>query len=186
MTYPVCWMPRGLHATPVELRRQLQEAIDRYTDEYDTILLGYCLCGGSLEGIQARRSRLAAMNCYDCVNMLMKDEGVDRHSLYFTAGWIRSDDFIGKEYDRVLERRGPEKTKRVYRRILQGYDRMLMMDTGAYDLRSWEAEARAAAEKLELRYEEGPASLEALQKLLTHHWDENILVVEPGGLVKSQ
>ena len=101
LRYPVLWMERGLHAAPIQLRSRLEAAIRECEREYDTILLGYCLCGGSLEGMMSTKATLAAMNCYDCVNMLMNDEGIDQHSLYFTAGWLRSEQFIGKEYERL-------------------------------------------------------------------------------------
>lgn len=180
LRYPVLWMERGLHAIPVQLRSRLQEAIHECEKEYDTILLGYCLCGGSLEGVTSAKATLAAMNCYDCVNMLMKNGEIDNHSLYFTAGWLRSDQFIGKEYDATLQKRGPEKTARIYRKILKGYTHLRMMDTGAYDLQKWENTAKETARKLELDYDVKCASTEILRKLLTHRWDQSILVVPPG------
>lgn len=180
LQYPVHWMPRGLHAVPENLRRELQTVITSYEAQYDTILLGYCLCGGSLRGVRSARATLAAMNCYDCVNMLMCREGIDNHSLYFTAGWLRSDQFIGKEYDEVLKKRGAQKTEKLYSRILQGYTHLRMMDTGAYDLAACEEQARQAAQKLKLTYCVKQASTEILRKLLRHEWDETILTAQPG------
>ena len=183
LRYPVLWMERGLHAAPIQLRSRLEAAIRECEREYDTILLGYCLCGGSLEGMMPTKATLAAMNCYDCVNTLMNDEGIDQHSLYFTAGWLRSEQFIGKEYDATLQKRGPEKTARIYRKILKGYTHLRMMDTGAYDLQNWEKTAKETAQKLELSYDVKHASTEILRKLLTHCWDDSILVVPPGGTI---
>ena len=113
--------------------------------------------------------------------MLMKDRTMDKRSLYFTAGWLRSDQFMGREYDEALRKYGPEKTRRVYRRILKGYTHLRMMDTGAYDLRAWEGAARTTAQKLELQYDVTDASTEILRRLLTRRWDASILVIPPGG-----
>lgn len=184
LTYPVYWMPRGLHANPEQLHMQLQSAIDEVEKKYETIMLGYCLCGGSIRGIQTQRAVLAVINCYDCVNMLMKDTGIDCHSLYFTASWLRSEQFIGKEYDETVQKRGLDKADKIYRRILRGYTDLRMMETKCYNLSAYETQARDAAQKLGLRYSTTCASTEILYKLLTHQWDTSITVIQPGGTLE--
>ena len=39
--------------------------------DYDTILLGFCLCGNALHGVRAARARLIAPRFDDCIRMLL-------------------------------------------------------------------------------------------------------------------
>lgn len=183
-SYPVHWMERGLHSLPDRLRAELQTVIDELEGDYDTIILGYCMCGTSLDGIRSNKATLVAMNCYDCIRMLTQEIGMNNHSMYFTAGWIRSDGFIGKEFDAFAAKRGKERAERIYAKMLHGYSDLVMLETGAYDLSKWKSTALEACENLKLKYTERPASLQVLEDLLIGNWDaEHILVVNPGEVI---
>ena len=49
---PIVWVDAGLHEYPDRLREELQRQIALLEQDYDTILLGFCLCGRA-----ARRAR---------------------------------------------------------------------------------------------------------------------------------
>ncbi len=179
LNYPVCWMDRGLHASPDYLRVELQTMILRYETEYDTILLGYCLCGNSLRGLSSS-SVLHVMDFYDCIHMLISDRNVDKHSLYFTAGWIRSDEFIDREYQYAAARYGKKKASLIYAKILKGYTHLTLIDTKSYPLSEFIPQAEAATQRLHLCYRLTNGSTDILRSLLTCTANRHILRISPG------
>ena len=67
---PIVWVDAGLHEYPDRLREELQRQIALLEQDYDTILLGFCLCGNALHGVRAARARLIAPRFDDCIRML--------------------------------------------------------------------------------------------------------------------
>ena len=95
---PVRWLEMGLHDRPDELRRRLQAEIDNLDTEPgdEPILLLYALCGGGLNGIQARRRPLILPRAHDCIALLLGSN--ERHrdiqkdcigTYFYSRGWIR-------------------------------------------------------------------------------------------------
>ena len=68
---PIVWVDAGLHEYPDRLREELQRQVARLEQDYDTILLGFCLCGNALHGVRAARARLIAPRFDDCIRMLL-------------------------------------------------------------------------------------------------------------------
>ena len=66
---PVVWVDAGLHEYPDRLRQELERQIAALEQEYDSILLGFCLCGNALVGIGGQRAKLVApglMTAFGC------------------------------------------------------------------------------------------------------------------------
>lgn len=59
------------HVKPDELRRCIQDIIDRTSDKYDAILLGYGLCGNSTAGLRARSVPLVIPRAHDCCTVFL-------------------------------------------------------------------------------------------------------------------
>ena len=55
---PIVWLDAGLHEYPAKLRASLREKIAELEQSYDTILLGFCLCGNAMDGVGASRAQL--------------------------------------------------------------------------------------------------------------------------------
>ena len=68
---PIVWLDAGLHEYPAKLRASLREKIAELEQSYDTILLGFCLCGNAMDGVGASRARLVVPRFDDCIRMLM-------------------------------------------------------------------------------------------------------------------
>jgi G3E family GTPase len=94
----VVWLPMGLHDKPAELRKQLQQEIDRLEDnpEINKILFLYGLCGGGVEGLHTRRCQLILPRSHDCIGILLGSnqkhqeiQKADPHTYFFSPGWIR-------------------------------------------------------------------------------------------------
>ncbi len=180
LTYPVVWMERGLHEFPEKLHTHLQEEIILLERDYDTILLGYCRCGNVWRGLMSPCAALAAIDCDDCVHMLLGKGQCGCRSLYFTGGWLRSERFIGKEYRAAQEKYGVCKAERIYQRLLSGYTHLRMIDTGAYDLSRYQKDAIDTAKCLNLQFEVQQGELSLLREFLTFQWNRHVAASKPG------
>ena len=75
---PIVWLDAGLHEYPAKLRASLREKIAELEQSYDTILLGFCLCGNAMDGVGASRARLVVPRFDDCIRMLMSRDSCRR------------------------------------------------------------------------------------------------------------
>jgi hypothetical protein len=92
------FLPGGLHSTPLELRRQLQEAIDEATARRmgDMIAIGYGVCGLGTVGIHARTIPLAIPRVHDCIALFLGSDRAYKEQFsrypgtyYISAGWVQ-------------------------------------------------------------------------------------------------
>lgn len=95
------YLPGGLHASPSELRKRLQYAIDRISAEkgesglrYSRIALGYGICGRGTVDLKARDIPVVIPRVHDCISLFLgSDEAYRREfadspgTYYFSAGW---------------------------------------------------------------------------------------------------
>jgi O6-methylguanine-DNA--protein-cysteine methyltransferase len=182
----------GLHLEPDDLREALQERIDSLDGALD-VLLGYGLCSYAVSGLSGGPHRLVIPRVQDCISLFLGSEH-ERMALlerepgtyFLTKGWIEASDGATEEYDRIRERYGEERARRVARAMLANYTRLALINTGNYRLDEYRRFAREQAEMLDLRYEEIPGSNRLLKKLLFGRWDGEFVVVEPGSTVRAE
>jgi len=181
---PIIWMERGLHADPARLRKELTEKISFYEQEYDTILLAYCFCGGALEGIMSQKARIVFPAFPDCVDMLLYYPGKtsvrENDAMYFTSSWTLDHAFIGNEYDDYCKKRGAEKAQRAYRELLKGYNGMFSIDTGVEPLSDFRDKVIHAADILNLTYGEVRGTTEIPRRFLAGKWEDYFYIAEKG------
>ena len=122
---------------------------------------------------------LVAIDCDDCVHMLLGKGQCDYRSLYFTGSWLRSEKFIGKEYRAAQEKYGVYKTDHIYQRLLSGYTHLRMIDTGAYDLSRYQKDAIDTAKCLNLQFAVQQGELSLLREFLTFRWNRHVFVSKP-------
>ena len=181
---PVSWIDSGLHEFPERLRKELASKIDSYS-EIDTIMLTFSLCGNALAGIGSKRAKLVLPKFDDCIHFLTSAQyqsrgEVDCRTLYYTAGWLKSERFMGNEYDRCLQRHGAKKTQYIYNAMLKNYRSIQLLDTGSFDMLACRSVITETATKLNLSYTEGKGTLRILKKLFLGEWDDEFLIAEPG------
>jgi hypothetical protein len=183
----------GLHVNPDKLRRTLQEAIDAASDRYDTIILGYGLCSQAVIGIKSEHARLVVPRVDDCIAIFMGSSSEYRAqsraepgSYYLTKGWIEVGDTPFGEYDRMLARHGKAKADRIIKIMLANYTRLVLIDTGQYDLDRCREYARRTAERFGLRYEEVRGSDALVRKMIDGPWDDEFVVVQPGETIRYE
>jgi hypothetical protein len=178
------WVESGLHLVTDSLRRRLQEELDRISGA-QRVLLAFGFCGNAVAGLKSGDYQLVIPRVDDCITLLMGSkenrERCSQHGgVYFlTKGWLEGEINIWKEYQAVLERFGPERTERIYQRMLAHYKFLGLIDTGAYDLPTLLTDVRemSATLKLELLILEGTDRY--LKNFLSGPWDDEHFVVIP-------
>ena len=150
------------------------------------IVLGFGYCGGGLKELVSRERRLIFPRADDCISLFL-DGGCDRgqatrspHSYYLTEGWLRHQGSMTDDYDSWVERYGLERAQHIRRLMFANYQRISLVDTGAYDVEGCLDRSVARAAELELAHEIVPGSVRLLERLFAGDWDSDIVVLEPG------
>lgn len=182
-TSQLIFLDRGLHEYPANLKNEIQRTLQGIKTDY--ILFAYGLCGNAMDGIFSPYSTLVIPRFHDCIQMMMVKDNLVRLSicpncLYYTDGWFNSDKTMLKQYEEFAGRKGEVKAQRAYRRMLQHYDHICLIDTvNEIRLSSIQsAEETGRLFDLELRRERG--SISVLERLFSHDWDENFVICGPG------
>lgn len=189
VTYDV--LDFGLHLTPEKLKISLQEAIDAAGAEAETVILGYGLCSMAVVGLRANGCTLVIPRVDDCIAMFLgsraayeEQHGQEPGTYYLTKGWIEVNDTPFAEYERLVERYGPERADRMIRLTLKNYTRLAFIDTGRYKQEQYRDYARCIARRFGLRYEEIPGSSALIEKTLNGPWDDDFVVARPGETIR--
>ena len=182
--HPFVWVESGLHLVPEKLRQRLQEELDRIHG-MTRVLLAFGFCGNAVAGLRSGDYELVFPRVDDCVTLLLGSkearEECSRHGgVYFlTKGWLEGEVNIWSEYQSVLARFGPERTERIYRRMLAHYRALGLIDTGAYDVASFLPQVREIARKLRLEARVLPGSIRYLKNFLSGPWNDDEYVILP-------
>jgi len=183
----------SLHERPRSLRQMLQRRIDEAVG-WDTIVLGYGMCGQATVGLRATACRLVVPRVDDCIAMFLGSRAAYRAqhqqeagTYFLTKGWIGSGVTTPfAAYDTVRERWGEERANRVRDAMLGHYRRLAFVRTGADDQELSDArrQAQETACRFGLRYDEIEGSRDLVRPLLYGPWDpDRFIVVPPGGTI---
>lgn len=190
----------GLHNTPAELTRQVQQAIDNVPayDGYSRIILGYGICGQGTVSIRAGKIPLIIPQAHDCITLFLGSRAVYNEQFekcpgtyYFTKGWFDEN----PNYEMTLriglniETPGKTYTKdelQVVEEFLSGwqknYSRAVFIRADEDDDdESYRQISRNVAKGYGWKYEEITSDAKLFEKMLTaEKSDDEILLVEPG------
>ncbi len=188
---PYTFLKFGLHCAPEKLHATLQEEIDRTQENVDTILLGYGMCSKGALGLSARGFRLVIPRVDDCIALFLgsKDEYkrqilTEPGTFYLTKGWIECGDDPYTEYLKGCQRYGHEKAYRLEKLVINNYTRLALINTGNYQMEKYRSYASHVAHFFEMKFEEIPGTNTLLRRLLQGNWNNDFIVVEPGGKVE--
>ncbi|MEN8243091.1 MAG: DUF1638 domain-containing protein [Chloroflexota bacterium] len=183
-------MDFGLHLVPGNLRKALQEAVDKASKDYETIILGYGLCSMAVVGLEARGCSIVIPKVDDCIAIYLgsSEAYTQQHkkepgTYYLTKGWIKVSDTILDDYRRTVEKFGEERADRIMRAMLKNYKRLVYINTGTENQDQYRAYAKKAADQFNLRFEEIKGSNTLIQKMLHGPWDDEFLVVQPADTI---
>lgn len=188
---PCKFLEFGLHLTPEKLNAVLQNEIDETREDVDTILFGYGMCAKGTIGLEARDFRLVIPRVDDCIALFLGSRAEYARqcrkapgTFYLTKGWIECGDDPYTEYLKLREKYGDEKAYRIEKTFIRNYTRLALINTGNYDLEKCREYARRVAEFFGLAFEEIPGANVLIRKLIAGDWDEDFVIVEPGGRVR--
>jgi len=182
-------VPFEHHSRPEKLGMIIQQIIDAVDPDVKYIILGFGLCSNSLINLTSKEHILIIPKVHDCIALFYGSQHTfskvaekELGTLYLTKGFIESDE--GEchllEYHKYKERYGEERARVFMKQILVHYRRVVMLNTGAYDLEKYEQIAKDFGEEFGLYYEEMEGTGRLFQKLLAGEWDEDVIRVEAG------
>lgn len=196
---------KGLHDTPELLRAELQRRIDDVpAAEYDAILLGYGLCSNSTADLLARTKPLVMARAHDCITLYlgsreryMKEFGSEPGTLYYTADYIErggseegslvlgsGHGLLRNSYQELVENYGEENARYlmdVSTSWAQNYTRAASIRMGLVPFLRHDEVARNQAKEKDLSYQELTGNMDLVGRLLAGGWDDDFLVIPPGG-----
>lgn len=178
------WVESGLHTVTDSLRQRLQEELDRMNGARK-VILAFGLCGNVVVGLKTGEYQLIIPRVDDCITLLLgskdnRESCIRQGGVYFlTKGWMEGELNIWKQYQSTLDRFGPERTERIYKKMLAHYKFLGLIDTGAYDLAEVLPQAReiSAALKLDLLILKGTDRY--LKRLLRGPWNHDKFFLIP-------
>lgn len=181
----------GLHLRPDHLKKALQEKIDEASAHADVLLLGYGLCSMAVVGLHATTAHLVIPRVDDCIAIFLGSCNAYREqtkkepgTYYLTKGWIEVGDTPFNEYQRLVEKYGEAKAKRMIQLMLKNYTRLGFINTGQYENERYREVARKTAEQFDLRFEEIDGSSALVKKMVFGPWDDEFLVIAPGETIQ--
>jgi hypothetical protein len=180
----------GLHSNPERLQQALQIAIDTTATSIDTILLGFGMCAKATVGLKAGNRTLVIPKADDCITIFLgsvahyhQQQRNEPGTLYLTKGWIESGTPLDEQREIMAKKYGEERAGFLFKKMLQGYKRLVFIDTGNYELDQYRYRSQEIAKRLDLRYEEIKGDNNLVKALLNGSWDEDFIVAPPGHTV---
>ena len=201
------FLPKGLHDLGVDrMRPRLQARIDAVDTPCDAVCLVYGLCNNGIAGLVAREAPLVIPRAHDCITLFLGSRDCYREhfegrpgTYYLTTGWMEHADSEGAgednvcqrlglsfQYDELVARYGQDNADYIMETLgdqTRHYDRMAYIDMGLDCEAPFRAAARRRADEKQWAFEVIPGSLDLLRKLLCGPWDDDILVIPPGGSI---
>jgi len=182
----------GLHLHPKKLHQKVQEALDNVSG-CSLVILGFGLCGGSLNGIKAPDCRIVMPRVHDCIPVLLGSvekfnslRQQDHRTFYFSGGWVEGERMMIPEYERTCLEWGPQKALRVFRMMFEHYNRLMYIHTGHPRDAAALRRTRDFGGILGLPCLETPGDLKQLELLINGPWDsEDFVIIPPHGIINQ-
>lgn len=182
---PIVWMDTKYHNNPSLLHEKLQEKIDGL-EGYEEILLTYGACGNAVINLKATTARLVIPKTEDCISMILSRPGKTfirlKNTYFLTRAWIDSDANLLKDFKRTVEKYGRKRAERLFKKMLHSYDKLMLIDTGAYNVGEYVAKAEEIAKLADMSLFVEKGSIWMLEKLISGPYEE-FCVVPKGGVV---
>jgi hypothetical protein len=191
----------GLHDHPDNLRKALQEEIDRFDgrNDIEAVVLAYALCGRGTAGLRAGRHRLVIPRGHDCITVFMGSkekfacqQAACPDSYYYTPGWMKDNrtpgparlESLRAEFSEKFEPDDVEFLLESEKANWAQHGRAVYLDLETPGSEEKAAEAENAAAGLGWKFERIPGDPTLLKVLLSGRWDpERFQIIEPGGFL---
>jgi len=181
-----CFLEYGLHNDPLELRNRIQREVDA-SEGYDSIALGFGLCGRGTVGIRAGRTPLILPRVDDCISLFLGSRtayAVERQrepgTYYLTSGWIEFGSDALKDFPRWVERYGERKAHKILEVTYRNYTRVAFITMGPEVSKEARNYTRKLAKMLGARSELIAGSSKLFNAFVEARTDPDFIVVAPG------
>lgn len=182
---------KRLHNNSKDLMGKLQDEIEK-SQKFDLIVLGYALCGKSVEGLVSKKVDMIIPRCDDCISILLgsvdeykKQFKAEPGTYYVTREFLGEvDDFIIAGFSEIKSKYDEATWKWVVGEMLKNYKRLAFINTGNYEVSEFRKKAILKAKELNLRFEEIKGSNRLLENLLSGSWNEEFIRVKAGMKIK--
>jgi len=150
------------------------------------IIFAMGFCGKGLQGLVSQSTRMVFPRVDDCISLFLnfgcsrEEICRDAHAFYFTRGWLCHNNPILDGYEISTKRYGPERAYQLLKATMAAFQRITLIDTGAYDLLGAQSQTEVLAEDLKLEHSVVPGSVWLLERLFAGPWDSEIVVIPPG------
>jgi hypothetical protein len=184
----------GLHRTPESMSKVLQMEIDQvHEGEYDGIVLGYGLCSNGVAGVCAQKFSMIVPRIHDCISLFLGSpesyqEQSKQHpgTYYLTPGWIEKGETPISKFNFYAQSYGEETARWVLHEEMKNYTRILLINTGVYEIEPYQKIARQNAEFLGISYQELRGSPIFFKTLVEGPWRKDFLVMERGHSIRQE
>ena len=176
-----------LHIKPDDLKAALKAAVAEADEPGNTIVLGYGLCSNAVLGLKTEHATLVVPRVDDCIAMLLgsneafsREAEKERGSYYVAKAYLDECSTIVSEHEAMVEKYGRERAERMMRLVLKHYKRVVLVDTGRYDLEPLRERVGAVAQIYDLAVEEVAGTTRILDGLVADDWGDDFVVAPPG------
>lgn len=186
--YEIVLFDSGLHINPKVLRKEIEKQLDILKKQgIDTVLLGMGLCGNSLHGIKVPL-RLIVPKVDDCITLLLHTDNKSYLNLkltghfYMTKGMVEltvdKGNDTGMNYDKMIEKYGEEKSRKIIKMMYENYVSFDMIDTGVYPLEDIYQKSKERADLVGCSLNTVTGSNIILENMFSGNWETQFLVFE--------
>jgi hypothetical protein len=176
-----------LHLSPERLKAALATAVAEADEPGATIVLGYGLCSNSVLGLKTEHATLVVPKVDDCIAMMLGSNEAfaaanadEPGSYYIAKAYLEECDTIVSEHAKLVEKRGAERAEKMMRLLLQHYTRIVLIDTGRYDVEPYRVRVAGFAEQFDLAVEDVPGTTRILDALVEGGWGDDFVIAPPG------
>jgi hypothetical protein len=176
-----------LHINPERLKAAMRAAVADADKPGVTIVLGYGLCSNAVLGLKTEHATLVVPRVDDCIAMMLgsneafaAESAKARGSYYVAKAYLDECDTIMSEHEKLVEKRGVERAERMMRLLLEHYTRIVLINTGRYEVETSRARITPFAETFGLEIEEVAGTTRILDALVEGGWDDDFVVAPPG------
>ena len=194
----------GLHSVSENLRKNLQREIDKAEiDGFETVVIGYGVCGMGTAGIKSHGMKLVFPRTHDCIALFLGSDKAYKKQFegnpgtyYFSAGWFKKGgEMVGDSTPELNEKIEEAKQnfsednaayiEEFFSSWKKTYSRAAYIDTGSGRKVNAQRAAEEYAKENGWAFEVIKGDTGLLEKLLRAEVsDEDILVVLPNSVTE--
>jgi len=175
------------HDKPELLHNRIQKEIE-CSSNYRHIILGFGLCGGAIDGIQAITCPIIVPRIDDCIPLLLgsreryeEERKFESGTYFLNPGWIEYGNDALKDFYKWREMYGERKSLWLIKKIYKAYTRVAFINYGCEDKNRYLCYAREVAGFLNVKLDVLPGHLGFMRRLLNMEWNNGDCIrLEPG------